>query len=267
MAKAVTVSQTELPANLAAKMDQDAGKGVSSDQADNLVPLIYVLQPLSPQIRKNSPAYIEGAQQGDILLRNAPNPIVKGEEGILFQPCYFTKDWVEWVPRDSGGGFVARHPVDPVNHDVPPVEGAVKQIDSKNKNKVRWTTPNGNELILTRYHVGYVFTANDMLPYVIPMTSTGHTVSRQWMFMMNSVKTSTGKKAPTCSKLYRLRTKEKTNAMGTWYTWDVQDAGWVPSERQYDLGMALHEAFAHGEKETDAPIDLHNQETSDEIGG
>ena len=75
-------TKSALPAALAAMMEKDAGKGVSTAQEDNLVPLIYVLQTNSPQVNKRDERYIEGAEPGDLWLRNAPQPIVKGAEGV-----------------------------------------------------------------------------------------------------------------------------------------------------------------------------------------
>src|SRR6202035_3091033 len=57
------------PAALADRMKADAGRGVSTAQEDNQVPLIYVLQPLSPQVDKRSEQYVEGAEPGDLWLR------------------------------------------------------------------------------------------------------------------------------------------------------------------------------------------------------
>lgn len=228
-----------VPAHLAGLVLEDAGKGISTAQEDNLVPLIYILQALSPQVNKRNPSYIEGAEAGSIWLRNSASPIVDGEQGILFQPCYFTKDWVEWVPRDAGGGYVARHREFPA--------GAKKSADPKNPNKVKYIMPNGNELIETRYHIGFAITDAGPLPYVIPMISSGHTVSRQWMFLMNA-KHHNGKKLPSWSCLYKLRTKERSNAAGTWFTWDVSDGGWVSSPDDYARGKTLYEAFSSGSK-------------------
>ena len=78
----ITVQKPALPAALADMMEKDAGKGVSTAQEDNLVPLIYVLQANSPQVNKRDERYIEGAEPGDFWLRNAPQPIVKGAEGV-----------------------------------------------------------------------------------------------------------------------------------------------------------------------------------------
>lgn len=231
-----------IPLFLAVKANEDAGKGTSTAQEDNIVPLIYVLQPLSPVCNKKDPNHIEGAEPGSIWLRNASSPIQNGDEGILFQPCYFSKDWVEWVPRANGGGMVGRHKELPVE--------AVEKRDPQNPNRVKYILPNGNECIETRYHAGFVITENGPLPYVIPMTSTAHTCSRQWMVMMNS-KQSNGKVMASWSALYRLRTKQRTNAAGSWYTWDISDAGFVSTLEDYERGKQLFTAFSGGDKQFD----------------
>lgn len=100
------------PAHLKNKIKQDAGKGISGSADDSLVPLIVVLQAQSPQAIKQKPEFIRGAEAGVIWMKNAPHPIIKGEEGILFQPCHFYKNVGEWIPRNkdgSGGGYVGVH--------------------------------------------------------------------------------------------------------------------------------------------------------------
>ncbi len=243
-----------LPAELAGAMAADAGRGVSTAQEDNLVPLIYVLQTNSPQVNKRDERYIEGAEPGDIWLRNATHPIVRGDEGFLFQPCYFTKDWVEWVPRDSGGGFVGRH------DDVP--TDAKKTADPKNPNKVRFERPNGNEVKETRNHMGYAVTPDGALAYAIPLTSSGHTVSREWMGLMNRQRIpGSGEKPASWAVYYKLRTKMRHNKDGDWFVLVAENAGlggepmWVPSLADYERGKALHEAFASGAKKVEAPAE------------
>src|SRR5215475_3414815 len=101
MGKEVKVKEDHVPADLS---DQYAGMGTSHAADDNLVPLVYILQKQSPQVERQDTRHIKGAEAGDIWLRNSPKEIVKGGEGILFQPCYFTINWIEWVPRERGGG-------------------------------------------------------------------------------------------------------------------------------------------------------------------
>lgn len=233
------------PAFLKERMAQDAGKGVSTDQADNQVPLIYVLQKGSPQVDPESNDYIQGAQAGDIWLRGAPNPIVKGSVGVPFQPCYFSKDWVQWVPREAGKGFVGRTPERPAE---------AKQIKDPTKpNKIIWRLPNGNDVVETRNHAGWVMADFGVMPYVIPLSSTGHTVSRNWMFQMNTKKDDTGKTVPSFATKYLLKTRRRENKDGTWYILDVHDAGYVETAEDYERGKKLFEAFASGEKQAAVP--------------
>lgn len=242
-------STSALPAHLAARVHADAGKGVSTASEDNIVPLIYVLQSGSPQVKKNNPDYIEGAGEGDLWLRNAPTPIVDGMKGIVVQPCYFYKSWVEWMP--NRGGFVTQHPA---GAERP--AGAVEKPNPENPKKMQWVLPNGNTVVETRYHVVRVFLDDTTrAAYVIPMSSSAHTSSRTWMSMMNN-KTVGQDKAPSYAALYTLKTKGKTKGEFSWATWDISDAGWVQSEDDYNAGAKLHEQFATGEKQAEA--DKHN---------
>lgn len=260
--KAVTpASGRALPAHLAGKVKEDAGKGVSSDAADNMVPLIYILQGLSPQVEERDPAYIAGARPGDIWLRNAPVPIVKGDLGPLVQPCYFYKEVVEWTPRDDGGGYVARH-------DTMPAD-AEEVTDPKNPNRKKMVSSRGTEYVETRCHVVIVYLEDGTaLPYVFPLSGSGHSASRQWMFMMNSKKHE-GQVLPSYTFLYRLPTRQRQNKDGKWFMIEPVDAGTVEapayvSEAQYEAGRSLHEAFATGAKKAEAPME---NGAGDEGGG
>lgn len=266
---AVVSMRNAPPAYLIDDLEADAGKGVSTDQADNLVPLVYILQDQSPQVLKRNPAYIEGAETGCIWLRNAPEPIVPGDVGIEAIPCYFSKDVVEWKPRDDGGGFIARHDF-MTGEDIEKLAlrlKATKQIDPKNPNRFDWIMPgSGNELVETRYHVVLVVRENgSMQPFVIPLSSTGHTFSRQWMFKYNSKRLPSGKTAASFANVYRIKTGLKNNASGEWFAFQEDDGQWL-WDRFKDQGedyvrlvmqqaRDLHDAFASGAKQADAPDD------------
>lgn len=238
---------TSDPGPLADLMKEDVGKGLSQAQEDNLVPLIYVLQALSPQVSTRNNAYLEGAEPGMFWMRNAAEPLVDGEEGIVVQPCYFTKAWNEWVPRAKGGGFIARHA------DCP--KDAEQVEDQNNPNKIKFMRPNGNEVIETRNHVIRVLTkSGHAVPFILPFSSTGHTTSRQWMTMMNDYGG-----APSFARKYRLKTRERSNAAGTWFAIDVKDEGWVTPE-EYLAGRKLHDQFVEGTKVAEAPAANVTQE-------
>jgi len=250
-----TVPENKLALTTDELLDQYSGQGVSKAQEDNLVPLIYILQKQSPQVEKRDPRYVEGAEPADIWLRNAPNPIVKGEQGILFQPCYFTVDWVEWVPRDKGGGFVTRYPEPPAD--------VSKRVDPQNPNRIKYLRPNGNEVMQTRNHVGYVQTGDGgtPMPFVIPMTSSGHTVSRQWMTDMNRKTTASGKTAPSFGYWYRLKTVMRQNQLGAWYTWEVKEEGRA-SDDDVRRGAELFMAFDAGTKQVEIPVSNNEDDST-----
>ncbi len=251
---AAPTSVAEPPEWLKQKMKEDKGKGVSTDTADNLVPLIYVLQALSPQVNRRNPAFIEGAEPGAFWLRNAPVEIIPGDPesdngGMIAQSCYYFHDWIEWKPRDAGGGFIARHaPLSGDRKEECPVGDAVRTEDPQNNKRVRYLRPNGNEVIHTRNHVVNIYTPQGVLPYIIPFSSTGHTTSRAWMQLMNTMSGGVGFAAK-----YKLTTRERTNPAGTWFAVDVKFHDWC-SEAEYAAGLRLNEAFASGEKQAEAPV-------------
>jgi hypothetical protein len=245
------------PAALMSRMQADAGKGVSTDQADNLVPLIYLLQANSPQAVRGHAKEIKDARAGDIWLRNAPegDQILSGDDGLVFQPCYFQKDWVEWAPKRAG--FVDRHPQRPEIAELEDVEGDDGQV------RKMWRMPNGNTVVETRYHAGFaVLPDGRALPYTIPLSSTGHTVSKAWMFAMNSEALPDGTKAPSFAILYRLTPKLRSKNNNSWYQYEVSKVGWVETEAEYERGLALYEAFASGEKRIEEETNA-----GDESGG
>lgn len=247
--------------SLSERMARYAGKGVSTDAADNMVPLIYILQSGSPQAKKNNPAYVDGAEAGMFWLRNSSVPLAQWLE---FQPCYFYKDFVEWVPRDDGGGFVGRHNCKMVDgKEVPDHPEAKAQTDEVTR-QVNWVLPNGNDLVLTRYHVGYAIRGDLVEPYILPFTSTGHTVSRGWMQQIGTkrfsqhpiLKEISGANgdpiAPSCAFIYRLNLREKSNKQGDWFQVEVGQSR-PTAQEELDRGMALFDAFESGAKKAEAP--------------
>ena len=245
--------------DLTQEMQKDLRKGTSQRPEDNLVPLIYILQSNSPQVNKRNPdAYIEGAEAGDIWLRHAQNPIIKGDEGITFIPCYWFKDWVEWIPRDDGGGFVGRH------KELPPE--AVVEMDTKSRRAVN-KMPNGNDLVETANHAGFVFTRDGRaLPYLIPMKSTGLTISRQWMSLFNQKLNDEGEPYPSFSHKYHLTTKHRKNKEGEWFVFDVKDIpnGVLRNKTLYTMCQALEKAFESGQKQAEEEVHVGQTGTVNE---
>jgi len=219
--KSDSVVDTAAQDELAKMMAADAGRGVSTAMEDNVVPLIYILQALSPQVQKKKPdTYIDGAEAGMIWFRGSKD-LVSGDDGIPVVPCYFSKCWIEWLPER--GGFVARHMEKP--------EEAVLKTDAENPKRKFWAMPNGNILVETREHVVLVLDVFERpLPFVIPMSGSGHVASRNWMSSMGrKTVPGTDLRAPSFGYIYRMKTQFRSNDQGDWFTWLVEDENDEPT--------------------------------------
>lgn len=265
-ARAVThAAKTAVSTDVRDLMRQHAGKGISHAAEDNIVPLVYLLQPLSPQVMRGNERRIEGAEPGDIWLRNeaADRCIIKGETGMLFQPCWFSKCWIEWMP--DRGGFVARHPTRPPEatlQDVQNDKGDVKKM---------WVMPGtNNRVIETREYSGFVIDEDDPLrakPYTIPFSSTGHTVAKKWMTAMrDELIEGTNDVAPSFANVWRLTVEMVTRNNNSWYQYSVEKAYTVETGDEIMRGAKLYDAFAAGMKQT-GDYEENPQSEFDEAAG
>jgi hypothetical protein len=242
-----------LPAAVAAAAAQYAGAGISDKQEDNIVPLVYLLQANSKPAMKGHERYVEGAVGGSIWLRNAPPEIqvVDGDEGILFQPCHFSKCWIEWQPERKG--FAGRHAERPEAAEL-----REEEDDNGNPRQV-WRMPNGNSVNESREFAGFVYAVegDEPLPYTIPFSGSGHTVAKQWMTSMRNEKLpGDSGRAPLFANLYRLKTVLKTKNENSWYMFEISKEGPVQTVEEIERGAALYQAFEAGQKQSAAVEDV-----------
>jgi hypothetical protein len=243
--QALKTVETQLPAEMdeyLALTEQYAERGVSFKAEDQLVPLIYVLQALSPQVEKRGDNYIEGAEAGDFWLRNSLDPIRNGEEGIEAIPVDMFRTWIEWLP--NRGGFVARHnepPGDMVARTIRGDDGSEREVMMRG---------NGNLVVDTREF--YIMVDGD--PYVFPCSSTKHTFARSWQTMFHRFKhPTTGKILPAFAHKYRLSTVPQSNVKGKWFGLKFEDAG-TSSLVELKAAIAFSNAIVTGERKAEAPI-------------
>lgn len=268
-------------AELLKLMNEDAGKGVSTDMADNIVPLVYILQANSPGLdRSNTAKYLgKDAKSGDIWFRGQPvfvdADLESEDSGLVGVPCFYSKCFIEWRP--NRGGFVARHQTMP----RAAVEKEEEREDGEGTRRV-WRMPNGNAIQETREYVfmvtGYKSGKGEVVelekpePYVIPFVSTNITPAREFMSLMNK-KTVPGssRTAPMWSHYYRIRTENRKDGDNSWYVYHVRDAGedggsaaplMVTDIALYRECKRINEQFAKGELKADAPAE-EEQEAGD----
>src|SRR5688572_12124300 len=99
-AKAVATQNANLPAYI--KQNQQARGSENVDMGDVAIPRIEIVQMLSPCLKKNDAAYIEGAEAG--MLYNSVTRELYGHKVDVI-PVYFKKQWLVWKDRKAGGGF------------------------------------------------------------------------------------------------------------------------------------------------------------------
>lgn len=127
-----------------------AGEGSEGTTTDDVsIPFMNLLQPLSPQVSGDTA--IDGAKPGDFL-NNVTQDIISGKTGFLFQPCFRDHCFIEWVPKDNGGGFVGRHEVNS--------QAVLDAIAENGGSKYGELKRGSNELVETIYIYGLVLNAD-----------------------------------------------------------------------------------------------------------
>lgn len=226
-------------AEVEALLNEYAGAGTSAAVEHNTVPMVYVLQSNSPQVNKRGDAYVQDAEPGDLWLKNAAKPIVKGMEGVIFQPVHFQWAWVEWKP--NRGGFVAAH-------NERPSDAVQKQLDPMD-DRLSWVRSSGNEVVETCYVYGLV---NMDVPYVIPLSSSGYKVAKDWNSNARARKHN-GRPIPLFATKYRLKTVFRSNDRGEWFTLGFEFEEGMPSKEQLVNGLEFFKSVSSGDKRAENP--------------
>jgi hypothetical protein len=234
-----------------ARMGKGNAVGVSDAAQDNIVPFVVLFQKTSPQVDRGDDRYVEGAEFGHIWVRGHPETeVVPGDQGIDFQPCYVDHVWVRWRSRGKGGGVTARYPLndDPRNFDQPPADLGVKRgPNPDNPQTEAWVFQDGSgdTLVETRYLSGYILDWQFPLPYVISLTSTGHTFYKKLNAMLRNLRFPNGNRINIWDRHFRLTSRRATNPKGTYAVWEFRDLGFT-SDEQAEMGEHLHQSLASG---------------------
>lgn len=173
------------PGGNLAKVDFGEYSGAGMDnvtQADVQIPFLSLLQQLSPQVTEGDPKYIEGAKAG-LLVNSVTNELI-GKEAY-FVPCCKDSVFVEWVPRDQGGGLVGIHDIG---------SELVRACKEAAEDQFKLKTDEGHDLIETHYVYGLLIDGAEgrtmVTPIVIGFSSTKIKVYRSQL--MTRIRTMKG---------------------------------------------------------------------------
>lgn len=203
----------------------DAGVGFEGTTAKDLsIPFIGILQSNSPQVEDGT---VEGAKPG-MLINTVTNELIDGDKGQTFIPVHYDRAYVEWTPRDKGGGFVGLHDA---------ASELVKTELKKNEGKRgKIILGNGNELIETEYCYCLTLEQDAVTPSgfaVLSLTSTKLTPFRKFktaLFMLKG-------KPPLFVNRAILKTDKQKNEKGTFW-----NAKFVPAKEDWKTSLIPNNA-------------------------
>lgn len=259
--KAVIPTGNSPPPALANQFAQYSRQGFEGTNSDDfLVPFIKILQSTSPEVKDGEAAYIKEARPG-MFLNTATGRLYKY---LHMVPCAYQRLFVEWKPRDEGGGYKGRHMP---GSDV--VRGATRDEDDGSL-----TIENGNTLQDTRYFYGLAADGESELGedeidrVVFPLKSTQIKKARGWMTRMDAIrlKGSDGKlfAPPMFSHSWKLKTILERNDQGSWYGLAIEGEPTVISdENLFSAALAFHELVSSGKTKI---ADEGTREPGDETG-
>ena len=148
-------------------------------------------------------AYVEGAEAG-MMFNTVANKAYDGEKGVTVVPCYYNRRFVEWAPREKGGGyFGSYHPDDPITNTT-----------TKNE-RGEDILPNGNILTNTAQFFVIILDEDGPQRCLITMSSTQLKKARKWVTQMQALSgtKSNGESytLPMMSHTYQLSTVAESN--------------------------------------------------------
>ena len=228
------------------------------NQEDLGIPFLTILQKGSPQVDKDHADYatkgIDGAEVGDIINTVSNTVIASASEEFEFVPCSYQKLFMEWTPRNKGGGLVKTH------------KDANILLECQRNEQGQDTLRNGNLIITTAYFYGIAIVDGARTPCVIGLASTQLKKAKQWLNMAMSLKMTApnGSKytPPMFSHTYKLSSVPEKNEKGTWRGWCIKVGATVSD------AVLIADAMNYAKRATTqvrAQLNAPEQETKDEV--
>lgn len=248
MADTAVVEKKEagLPANLMDDFAAFAGEGMDAISTDDMqIPFLRIIQPLSPEIKKNDPKFIKGASAGD-MFNTVTGQLFDGEKGCIVIPCGYTVKYLEFGLRINGGGFFGELDVNDPDVSRTERQGAHEML------------PSGNELIRSAQHLVLIVDPETGITQqaICDMKKTQLKVSKRWNTQMKMIKYQGPKgmfTPPMWGTAWRLTVVSESNDQGSWYNYAVENV--EPTEipqSAFAEAKDFFQSFTSGEVKTAA---------------
>ena len=190
----------------------DAPRGLDDeDPSDLLLPRVELLQSMSPAVQQGL------GKAGQLVNQISKTPL----HTDIFVPIAMHRKYIKWIPRNEGGGieYQTTDPKDP------------RVIED-----TKWG-PHGEKPSCTKYLNFLILLEGDTLPIVLSFAMTSYQAGRKLYTM---AKMAGG---DIWNKKYKLHAVSKSNQMGTFFVFDVTEAG-DSEERERKIAEALYANFA-----------------------
>ena len=217
---------------------------------DYAIPFLEVLQAQSKKLEE-----VDDAEPG-MMLDTVSKELYEIENGIPVIPVMSEHKYVEWKPRDSGGGYVGSHEI---TSDI------VQKAKEESEKYGAYKTENGNDLIETFYIYGSIPSENREYvekDIMIAFKSSHIPAYKVWRSLARQAKVKSGGKIvtpPFYSHVFRLKTfLDTSNTKGNFYnfkiSWDGPDhmsCLLAPDNPLYLHAMEFKKPIQEGEKKVD----------------
>ena len=257
MNKSVKVKETTLDlAVLAEDSKSMSGFGTLNLSRDTAIPYISILQTSSPQVNPSKAEHLESAKAGQLF-----NTVTQETfDTLKVIPVFYHLKYVEWKPREQGGGFINSHDAD---------SGIIGQTKRDPMNG-KMTLPNGNHIVQTAYHYVLMLDANGGYQNaVISMSSSQLKKSRRWNSLMLSqkIKGPSGMfTPPTYAMTYTLSSVSESNDRGSWFGFSIEKGEQVTDASIYGESKAFAQSASSGavDAKPAAPKQIETKTTPDD---
>lgn len=217
--------------------EEFAGAGFENQSSDDYsIPFLRLLQALSPILQER-----DDLKQG-MIINTVTGEAFPAKTGLAFVPATTQHQFIEFRPRDAGGGFVGAYAT-----NDPMVLAAVAAATEFGK----YSTPEGNELIETFSVYGVAITdEGQQMDAVIGFSSSQIKKYKGWMTKAKTIQIplADGRRipAPLFSHRYRLKSVVEKNPKGTFSNWDIAFDGanavasrLLPSDPVFQQAVAI----------------------------
>lgn len=208
---------------------------------DYTVPFLKILQDLSPEC--------EGSEEfkPGMIFNTGDSTVHKA---ITFVPVYPDHLWLEWNPREQGGGLVNRwQPDDPLIEEL------------RKTQQFGEYSHDGHDMVETYYMWGLWDNEGVSTPGVLSFKGTQIKKYKSWLTRARSLR------VPLWAVRWNITTTREQNAKGRFYGWVIEMHGGSkeaalinPATEEFATGRALHDTILEGTarvvgEEADVPFE------------